>query len=531
MNRRAPAAAGFLLVAASCGLAPSGPGPSPAPARGGLLRVGTTEIGPLDPARVQTAASQAILRTACDGLIALDPETGEPRPALASGWKVESGARRMTLRLRPKVRFHDGGPVDAASVAESLARVARPETASPWASLLAQVEGYEEVRAGASSGLSGLRATDRGTLEIALAEPFAEFPTVLAHPALIPVSPASEPEEPPACSGPYRIEAAAEGEVRLKRFPASRSRNEAYAGDGKGFAETIVVKAFETTEDAYQGRKRGDVDIAPVPEGSLAEAAAGRGYARRQTLEVTYLAFDTSRPPTDNAGLRRALSLAIDRLVIIDAAFGDERQPALRWLEEAKPTPSECATWVRRIADPERARAALEGVAGSLSMPLAFDTARVGRLVAQALGVQVQDVLAVALQLQPLEAPAFEASIRDRTAGGAWLLTAAPDLPIADRVLGSLFRTGSPDNRLGFSSPKLDGLLEAARGATDGLDRGRLYAQAEDLVCEAMPAAPLWTGVRHWTFAPDRVRFEDEPKIDLFGEPVLRHARGIAGGG
>ncbi|HVE77029.1 MAG TPA: ABC transporter substrate-binding protein [Actinomycetota bacterium] len=494
------------------------------------LIVGLSAPGSLDPSKASTESAFTILRTACDGLTALDPETGEARAALAESWDASDEAKLLKIKLRPGVRFHDGRPVGAQAVRESLSVVARPETASPHASLLSAVQGFEEVVAGTNPLLEGIKVVGELDLEIRSTRPFPDLPAVLAHPSLIPVS-RTEADRPPFCAGPYVIEqGAAESDFRLKQTPAKVGKNEAYASDGRGENEVIVVRGFGSDEEAFEAFKGGGVSISPVPNTRAAEAEAlRRGYVLIAVPEITYMQFDPAPEPPDPR-VRRALSLAIDRLVIIDAAYGDRRPPALRWLgdPEGEGTAA-CEESIRRIADVERAKqtAGASGVdLAGLKMPLIFDTAEVPAVVIQAIQAQVRDSLGITLVPSGKEPPDFQAALGERQAGALWLLSTTVQTPAPDDVFADVFRTGGADNRLGYSNPALDAVLDRA-AKSPGKERDEAFLDAEKMVCQEMPGIPLWHEVRHWMVAPDAVDFEKRDSFDLLGSPVLRHAKAI----
>jgi oligopeptide transport system substrate-binding protein len=505
---------------------------------GGSLVVGLSQIGTLDPPRAAGSSALSLLRTACDGLVGLDPGSGAPRPALAAGWSLEAGARRLTLELRPGLTFHDGTPVTPAAVREALSRVARPSTSSPWAGLASKVEGFGEVQAGTATHLSGVKPVGELTIQIDLTEPYSDFPTVLSHPALLPVSLDSLKDNPdgapePVCAGPYEVEKGLEGsDLRLARTTESVSRNDAYLGGGQGVAERILVRAFETPEDAYEAYKTGRVDIAPVPDSRLGEAQAGvAGYTGGSTPQITYLAFDPANPATADPRFRQAVSLAIDRLVIIDAAYGDQRRPATRWLpgDYGSGISSTCTDFARRIGDPNRAKQLLS-VSGfmpaSVKIPLHYDSNSTGRVVAEALQLQVEEALGVTLVPEALDGEDIASSFKARGASpGAWIMATSIELPLPDQFLGDLFRTGSENNLLQFSDKTFDARVGSARTATSSADIERFYVQAENALCNQMPAIPLWTSVSHWVINPEKVDFEGERKLDLLGGPLLRHAQ------
>lgn len=528
---RACAASAVLLLTA-CSLVQRRPAGEPA----GSITIGLPGIGSLDPADATTPGALTILRTACDSLVGLDPATGDLRPALAQAWTIDPGGRGLTIRLKPDARYHDDSPVAPSRVAEQLSGIAQTGGTSPAARELAGVLGQKgEQQDRGNGGAATVRVTDDGQLRIELPQPFASLPVLLANPALAPVS-SSEAEDAgegpgvPNCAGPYRIERSKDG-LKLVRDPAYRTGNAAFEGGGRGHVATIVVRELGSADEAYDALMAGQVDAAPVPESRVAEAEARRaGHARRGTSEITYLAFDPSAAPTSNPAFRRAVSLALDRVALVDAAFGDRRPPATRWLVGApdRPTPRSCETGAMRVADPGPARQLLaaNGMdAVAVKLPLLFDPTRTSLLVAQAIQAQLQENLGITVRPEPLDGPDLGAALAAHPGPKAWIATTPDDYGVPEHVLESLFRTGSPDNASRFSDPRTDELVDRGRRAADAGERDRAYAEAEDRVCELMPDVPLWTGVSHWAFDPKKLAFAGSSPVDPFGGLRLREAK------
>ena len=522
-----------LLLVAGPGCVRSVPTAEPSPSNkaGGTIIIGLTTPGTLDPATATTREAQLLIRTACDGLVGLDPSSGKPKPAIASEWSVSKDGASVTLRLRPKVRYSDGNPVDAASIRESLSRIVRPGTASPWAGLLRKVKGFAEVQAGQSADLSGVVAEADGSLRLLLTEPDSDMISVLAHPGLVPLSPKAMREDAtsastaPVCSGPYRFtsEEGAQAQLTLERQTTSRGRNLAFPAEGRGAAKTIVAKVFDSKEQVFDAFKSSTVDISEVPDSRIAEAQSIKGYARASTFDLTYIAFDTTKPETSDPRVRTAISLAIDRLVLIDAAFGDQRQAATSWLPPTVDHGPTCADSLHKISDPDRAKALFASVgvdASKLHIPLVFDP-KINRLVAQAIQVQVKDVLGIDMPLQPTDTAGFAASLSARGSAAGWLAINEPHLPLPDEGLGVLVRTGSPGNTMALSDAELDGLIDKAKATPSETQAGALWTEAEERVCALMPGIPLWFGVRHWVFR-DSIEVLGDSRLDLFGAPLLR---------
>ncbi|MGH2811152.1 MAG: peptide ABC transporter substrate-binding protein [Actinomycetota bacterium] len=505
---------------------------TPAAEGGGTLRFGVAGLRSLETSSGRGTAL-VLLKAACDGLVSLDPDGGEPKPALAESWTISRDARKVRLTIRQGVLFHDGTEVDAAAVADSLSRITQPATESLWGYLLGDVEGFSKVQAGTASRLSGIAVDEPNELTITLSSPHADFISLLAHPSLVPTSRGAEKDDDdevdPGCAGPYRIEGRRES-LRLERDDEYRGANEAYARRGSGFLDHISIVEFETGNEALEGLLEGKVQLAAVPASRAGEPLPGEtGHARRATQEVTYLALGLSGSASDDSRIRQSISLAVNRFVIIDAAFGDERQPAIGWLP-GFPGPSEvsdCAEFAGRIDDPRQAKRVFARTGADprqITLPLRFDPDRTSGLVANSLVVQVKDILGITLQPTPVDAAELESSIREESARGMWMFTAEPDVPVLGRTMSRLFGRGSSENLTGFRSRRFERSLSRARAELDPDTRAERMLDAESTVCGQMPAIPLWTGARHWRYDPESVLFEG-PDVDLWGDVILRNTR------
>jgi ABC-type oligopeptide transport system substrate-binding subunit len=91
------------------------------------------------------------------------------------------------------------------------------------------------------------------------------------------------------------------------------------------------------------------------------------------------------------------------------------------------------------------------------------------------------------------------------------------DYPSPQNYLEPLYSTSAlppaGDNKTFYSNPAFDALLAEGNAAPDNETAITLYQQAEDLLLEDMPIAPLWFGLEQAVFS-ERV---SGVKIDAFG--------------
>src|SRR6478672_2394013 len=87
-----------------------------AAATGTMIYAGASDPTYLDPALVSDGESFRITKQIFEGLVDLKPGTTQVVPKLATKWSVDKSRLKWTFNLRPKVKFHDGTPFNAAAV-------------------------------------------------------------------------------------------------------------------------------------------------------------------------------------------------------------------------------------------------------------------------------------------------------------------------------------------------------------------------------------------------------------------------------
>lgn len=541
------------LAAAACWRSPPpqvrpSPGASPSvvatetatgPDVTGTFRWAVQEPGAIVPAQATGRDDLAVVDALFDSLTALD-ENNRPVPAAALLWGSDPSATRWTFTLRPGATFHDGTPVDAASVARGWAAVA----AGPAAHLLADVAGA----AGAGGGpIAGVRAVAPDQLEVDLVRPMASFPAAVAHPALAPLPVAAVDPDRPIGNGPFRAEQPwAHGRfIRLARFPGWANGSQA-PDPGPGAAsgaETTSARVDELLfqildpDAAYLAFQQGRVDFTALPLGALAEAVAryGRsadGYDGPGVLlggmPVTYhLAFTLNAPPFDDREVRRGLSLAIDRERLAAENLDGGLDPARRLLppavagdaaDAAAAAAAECAH-CRYAPAAAEARFVRRGID---ELPLTISRGGGHERIADALRRDLAAV-GVRLRIRALDFTEFRAAAAGGEPG-AYRAGWTADHPTPDDVLLPLLHTPDPARALGeanvggYSAPDVDALLDAASAMFDPTARRALYDEAERLALNRDVAiVPLLT-YRHRAVASSRVaglRYGPTGRIDV----------------
>jgi peptide/nickel transport system substrate-binding protein len=237
-----------------------------------------------------------------------------PRPYLARAWRWSDGGRTLTFALRRDVRWHDGKPTTARDVAWTLNAARDPVAGYPR---------LNDLRAVAS-----VAAPNESTVVLAFTRPFAPdaFPDVLTDLAILPahllaaVPPARLREAEwnlhPVGNGPFRF--VTHEPNRRWVFAANADFPAALGGPPQ--IERLIVVVVDEPMIKLSALVSGELDFAGVSPQHAAFVRRHSGLAIAEyPLILPYgLVFNTRRAPFDDARVRLAAALAIDRREIVD---------------------------------------------------------------------------------------------------------------------------------------------------------------------------------------------------------------------
>jgi peptide/nickel transport system substrate-binding protein len=295
-----PAAIGnrcsLLLVAVSVALIACSPDPSARqpPASPISLIVG------VPPGSHSDIGIQQLPRLLSFEALILTGRDGHPRPGLAEAWQVSADGLRWQFTLRDGVRFHDGTPLTAELVKQTLDAFLQtpPGRSAP---------GLQDI--------TSIEAAGQHELAIALRAPSA---FLLEDLALLTIT---RPGSTSIGTGVYYTSAMSPDEIVMEASP--------HYHRGTPTVDRIVFRAYPTLRAAWANMMRGEVDLLyevdqeavefVKQESSIQVFAVLRPYAYS-------VVFNTRSPQLRNPAVRRALNLAIDRdHVLVQALKGRGR--------------------------------------------------------------------------------------------------------------------------------------------------------------------------------------------------------------
>ncbi len=454
---------------------------------------GDPEPQDLDPARA-TGSASGYVGMLFAGLVRLSPEL-EIVPELAEGWEISPDGLTYTFTLREGLTFASGRPLTAADVVYSWERAADPATDSPTAATyLGDILGVDEMLAGEADHIAGLAAVDDRTLVVTLDAPKAYFLAKLTYPTAFVVNPENVALSParwmfdPDPSGPYLLRDYIEDEtVVFVRNPAYHT----LAGI------PYVVYLLQIGGTPLSLYEIGDLDVVGLQAAEAAEISQPASPLRDEWLQTTtmcttLLQLDVSRPPLDDANVRRALALALDRAALIEL-FNPGSLLANTVLPPAMP--GYASDLPRFTFDAQAAVDALAASSyaggdipaiiinegGSGQAPSGFVTA-IADMWRGNLGLSVE-----IQQLDPLDYTRAAREQHGHVVSYGW----CADYPDPENFLDILFHSGSEFNVGGYANPAVDALLESARSEPDAAVRLDLYRQAETTLLGDFATLPL----------------------------------------
>ena len=507
--RRAPRPLVALLAAAAIA---AGAGCEPPVERDGqvlkpgvqILRRGNgAEPGSLDPHRSVGGPAANIQRDLFEGLVATAPD-GAPMPGVAANWEVSPDGLTWMFHLRPNARWSNGDVVTAEDFEFSFRRALDPATASDYASILSPILNARAVMAGRMpTSALGVEAVDRNALRIRLEGPTPYFLELLTHPMTFPVHRESLAEHgerftrPGALvgNGPFHL---SEWVVQSK---VTLGKNHHY-WDTRNVAIDQVVYFPTANESSELARYRaGELDWTyHVPHQQLGwiQRNLSNELSAHPRLAVSYLGLNVSKPPfAGEPGLRRALSLALDRELIARSVTGGGEIPAFAWvppMEGYEPQVPEWAGWSRgeQIDEARRLyRAAGYGRRKPLEMELLYSGGPNSERLAVAIASMWKETLGVHTQLRSEEFKVFLQSRGDPERPGVFRSTWAADYRDAYSFAG-LLESDSGLSDTGWENARYDALLARSMKTADAGERAALLQEAERIVAEEQPVIPLY---------------------------------------
>ena len=470
---------------------------------GGIWRRGEiADPGSLDPHKTSTTVEANILDELYEGLLARDGH-GVLGPGVAARWDISADKRIYTFHLRPDARWSNGAEVTADDFVYSLRRLMDPKTGAQYASILYDVQNARAVNAGAMPlEKLGVRAIDPLTLEITLEHPATYLLAQLTHLTALPVYRPSVEKWGDGFARAGRM--VTNGAFMLKSYtPNDRLvlvKNPYFHDAAKVALDGEIILPMEDRSAALRRFMAGEIDSyndVPVDQIAWVRAHLGAAFKVAPDLGSYFYALDTRHKPFDDARVRQALAMVVDREFLANAIWGGTMLPGYSFVPPGIPSYGAPSTeaWANESQFQREDEAkALMTAAGygpdhPLNITLRFNQSENNKATAIAIA-DMWKVLGVTTEFIVTDSTAFYAFLASGQPYDAARRGWIADYPDAQNFL-FLAESDNALNTPHFKDLAYDALMRQAEVEPDPAKRAAILHRAEAMLLAQSPYLPM----------------------------------------
>ncbi len=471
-------------------------------------------IKSMDPQINTDVEGSGVLRSLFEGLYNEDQEGGLV-PGVAMSHELSDDKTTYTFHLRDNAKWSNGDPVTAGDFVYAWKRLADPATASEyaWYMELMQIENASEIIAGETPvDELGVTAVDDHTLQVKITAPLPYFPKMLTHASTFPVNQKVVEE-----FGDKWTEAGTlvgNGAYVLKEHILGEKvvmePNPEYWDHDKTILQTVTALTINDQNAALTRYMAGELDRVDIPAGQyprLKEEHPDEAISVPQSCSYIYMYnLDEEKGPEalKDVRVRKALSYAIDRDIVVNNILQGGQAPSYNWTHAAtegfEMPEIDYASWTQadRLAKAKELIAeAGYGPDKPLDLTLNYNTSESHKKIAIAVQ-QFWKGIGVNLTLNNMEWKVHTDKMQNQDfdiARYAW----CGDYNEASTYL-DLFTSYSGHNNGKFFSEEFDTLMKDSKTAENPAP---LYKEAEQILADQMPFAPIYQYTKVEMIKPD----------------------------
>ncbi|MEV1288496.1 ABC transporter substrate-binding protein [Micromonospora sp. NPDC049679] len=503
--------AAAALVAAGCSSGDSGGKSGGDTANGAITIDGTQpEVG-LIPSNTTETGGGKVVDFMWTGLVTYPNDGGAPKNAVAESIET-TDSKVYTIKLKKGTKFHDGTEVKAKNFVDAWNWGAYSPNGAQNGSFFSQIEGFSDVHTEDPDGpdgakkapepkakvMSGLKVVDEHTFTVTLGAPFSIFPTMLGYSTFMPLPDAfftSKPEEfgkKPVGNGPVKFVSWQDNvELKLTRF-------DDYSLDDKVKIKDVTVKLYQDDTAAYNDLLSNSLDFQQqIPVSALAgdkwKSDLGDRAIDAPIPSTGIIAFPIYDKRFQNADLRKAISLAVNRQEISEKIFFGARKPANSWANPLTPGNKEgnCTACTYDATQAKALLAKAGGFQGEMVFYYNADASHKEWM--EAVAQSVKNTLGINARAEGIPTFAvFRQMINAHQMKGPYRAGWQQDYPDVENWVGPLFTTGGSSNDGLYSNKQVDELYKQGTAAADVDAAHAKFTEAVAQVDKDVPTMPIY---------------------------------------
>jgi peptide/nickel transport system substrate-binding protein len=452
--------------------------------------LGTTDkVISIDPAGAYDEGSWVLQWNIYQSLLKIKAGTADVVPDAASActW---TDTVTYTCKLNPGLTFSNGDPLDAAAVVYSIQRVVKINDPNGPSSLLASMK--------------SVAAQGTDTVVFTLNSPNSVFPYILTTGAGNIVDPKVFPADKLLPDGPGDI---GSGVYTLSKYTANQQAvltpNPKYKGDDVLANSGFIVHYEQTPATLKLDVEQGNVDVAwrslsPTDIASLQTETSKVKVVKGNGIEIRYLVFNTSLPPSKDLATRQAVAYSIDRNAIANNVYNGTVTPLYSMVPAGLTGANQAYKDLYGASpDPAKAKAVLAaaGVTTPVNITIWWTPSHYGAVSGDEYTEIKRELEATGLFKVTLQSAEWDAYSKayNKDQYAAYELGWFPDYPDADDYLAPFYVKGGFYNNH-YDNPAIDTLITQEEGETDVTKRTAEIQQIQTMAAKDVPTIPIWQG-------------------------------------
>lgn len=472
-----------------------------------LVRGNGTEVATIDPHKSQGVPESHVIRDLLEGLVNQDGE-GNTIPGVAESWETTDN-KTFTFHLRKDAKWSNGDPVTAEDFVYSWKRAVDPATASPYAWYMeyTKMVNAKDIVAGKKDKSElGVKAVDANTLVVELETAVPYFVMMMGHTTVKPVHKATVEKFGDQWTKPGNF--VGNGAFSVDKWVVNErlvlKRNDQYWNNNKTVLNKVTFLPIENQVAEMNRFLSGEIDFTnelPTEHFKRLKKEHAEDVSVAGNLCTYYYIFNTKKAPFDDVRVRKAISYAIDRDIVTGAILAQGQKPAYFLTPEITagfdPELPQYGTMSQKERNVEAARLLEEAGYGKdnpLNFNLLYNTSENHKKIAVALGSMWKKTLGLKVTLENQE---WKTYLSSKDSGDFEVARAGwcGDYNEASSFL-TLMKSNNTTGGVHYDSAAYDQIIDKALNSTSEEERKALYLEAEALMANDMPIAPIYQYVK-----------------------------------
>ena len=475
-----------------------------------------TEPQGLDPHIVTGVPEHHLLLALCEGLTSSNPRGGESLPGSASSWKVSNDGKTYTFYLQEDGKWSNGDTVTAHDYVWSWERILTPSLGSQYPDMLYYLVNAEEFHNGLIDDFSkvGVKAVDEDTLQVTLKEPTPFFLGLLSHYSTWPVHKPTVLKHGLiddrngkwtrpgnfVCNGPFNLKTwELNKKIVVEKNPLYWDSN---------IVELNEIHFHPVSNEMTEERmfRAGQLHVTNTFPSNKCEPDIQEKNTNLQIhpyMGTYFYRFNTKNEVLKDVRVRKALAYSIDRKKIVESVTRCGQIPAYSFTPPGSNGfyPDTNIPFDAELAKNLLKEAGFDSGENFPVLEILFNTSEGHRKVALAVQQMWQQNLGINVELvnQDWKVYLSREMIGDfQVSRAGWI----GDYEDPNTFLDTL-RPNRGNNKTGWNNFEFDNLLIKANATLDQAERYKILMEAERLLIDEMPIAPIYTYVRVYQLHED----------------------------